>query len=44
VAYGRRDLGDDRLKRIAQAYHRLRLAILGVVVRRGLNRFRRRRS
>jgi transglutaminase-like putative cysteine protease len=43
VAYGRRDLGADRLQRIAQAYQRLRLAILGVVVRRGLNRFRRRR-
>ncbi len=42
VAYGRRDLGPDRLQRIAQAYHRLRLAIIGVVVRRGLNRVRRR--
>jgi transglutaminase-like putative cysteine protease len=40
VAYGRRDLGSDRLKRIAQAYQRLRLAILGVVVRRGLRRMR----
>jgi len=38
VAYGRRDLGSDRLKRIAQAYQRLRLAILGVVLRRGLRR------
>jgi transglutaminase-like putative cysteine protease len=45
VAYGRRDLEPDRLKRIAQAYQRLRLAILGVVVRRGLRRARiRRRS
>ena len=40
VAYGRRDLEPDRLKRIAQAYQRLRLAILGVVFRRGLRRFR----
>ena len=43
VAYGRRDLGPDRLQRIAQAYQRLRLAIFGVVVRRGLNRLRRQR-
>jgi hypothetical protein len=40
VAYGKRDLGADRLKRIAEAYHRLRIALLGVVLRRG---FRRRR-
>jgi transglutaminase-like putative cysteine protease len=40
VAYGHRDLGADRLQRIAQAYHRLRLAIIGVVVRRGLRRIR----
>ena len=39
VAYGRADLGTDRLKRIAQAYQRLRLALIGVVVRRGLRRF-----
>lgn len=39
VAYGRANLGTDRLKRIAQAYQRLRLAILSVVVRRGLRRF-----
>jgi hypothetical protein len=45
VAYGRADLGTDRLKRIAQAYQRLRLALIGVVVRRGLRRIggRRRR-
>lgn len=43
VAYGRRDLEPDRLKRIAQAYQRLRLAILGVVVRRGFRRIRGRR-
>ena len=43
VAYGRRDLAPDRLQRIALAYQRLRLAIIGVVVRRGFNRFRRRR-
>jgi transglutaminase-like putative cysteine protease len=43
VAYGRRDLGGDRLKRIAEAYHRLRLAIIGVVLRRVLRRPGRRR-
>ena len=43
VAYGHRDLGGDRLKRIAEAYHRLRLAILGVVLRRVLRRPSRRR-
>ena len=41
VAYGHRDLGGDRLKRIAEAYHRLRLAIIGVVLRRVLRRPRR---
>lgn len=41
VAYGKRDLGTDRLKRIAQAYHRLRFAIIGVVLRRGLRRRKR---
>jgi hypothetical protein len=40
VAYGRRDLEPDRLKRIAQAYQRLRLAILGVVLRRSVRRVR----
>ena len=38
VAYGRADLGGDRLKRIAEAYHRLRLAIIGFVLRRVLRR------
>jgi transglutaminase-like putative cysteine protease len=42
VAYGKRDLGDDRLRRIAEAYHRLRIALIGVVLRRGLRRRRRR--
>ena len=42
VAYGKRDLGTDRLRRIAEAYHRLRLALIGLVVRRGLRRNRRR--
>jgi transglutaminase-like putative cysteine protease len=37
VAYGRRDLGNDRLRRIAEAYQRLRFALLGVVVRRTLH-------
>jgi transglutaminase-like putative cysteine protease len=41
VAYGNRDLGGDRLKRVAEAYHRLRLAIIGVVLRRVLRRPRR---
>ena len=41
VAYGKRDLGSDGLRRIAEAYRRLRFAILGVVLRRG---FRRRRG
>lgn len=43
VAYGHRDLGGDHLKRIAEAYHRLRLAIIGVVLRRVLRRPTRRR-
>ena len=41
VAYGHRDLGADRLKRIAEAYHRLRLALIGLILRRGLRRRRR---
>jgi hypothetical protein len=41
VAYGKRDLGDDRLRRIAAAYQRLRLALLGVILRRGVRRRRR---
>jgi len=40
VAYGHRDLGPDRMRRIAEAYHRLRLALIGLILRRG---FRRRR-
>jgi hypothetical protein len=42
VAYGRHELENDRLKRIAQAYHRLRFALLSVVLRRGLRRGRKR--
>lgn len=42
VAYGKRDLGSDRLRTIAVAYHRLRFAILSFVVRRLLRRSRRR--
>jgi transglutaminase-like putative cysteine protease len=42
VAYGKRDLGADRLRRIAEAYHKLRLALLGLIVRRGLRRGKRR--
>lgn len=41
VAYGNRDLGADRLRRIAEAYHRLRLALIGLILRRGLRRRRR---
>jgi transglutaminase-like putative cysteine protease len=41
VAYGKRDLGADRLRRIAEAYHKLRLALIGLVVRRGLSRRKR---
>jgi transglutaminase-like putative cysteine protease len=42
VAYGRRDLGTDRLRRIAEAYQRLRFALLSFVLRRVLRRRRRR--
>ena len=38
VAYGKRDLGGDRLRNVALAYHRLRRALLSVVLRRGLRR------
>lgn len=44
VAYGRRDLGGDRLKRIAEAYQRLRFAIFGAMLRRGFRRGRSRRN
>ncbi len=43
VAYGRRDLGEEGLRGIAAAYQRLRLALLGFAIRRGLRRSRRRR-
>jgi transglutaminase-like putative cysteine protease len=42
VAYGKRDLGPDRLRRIAEAYHRLRLALIGLLFARGLRRRRKR--
>ena len=38
VAYGRSELGSDRLRRIAEAYQRLRFALLGVILRRVLRR------
>jgi transglutaminase-like putative cysteine protease len=38
VAYGRSELGADRLHRIAEAYQRLRFALLGVILRRVLRR------
>ena len=41
VAYGKRDLGSERLRRIAEAYQRLRFALLGVIIRRGFRRRRR---
>ena len=41
VAYGKRDLAPDRLRRIAEAYHRLRLALIGLILRRGFRRGRR---
>ncbi|HUQ43876.1 MAG TPA: transglutaminase domain-containing protein [Candidatus Limnocylindria bacterium] len=41
VAYGRQALETDRLKRIAQAYHRLRFALLSLVIQRGFRRRRR---
>jgi len=44
VAYGRADLGSDRMKRIAEAYQRLRFALFGVILRRGLRPRRPRRS
>jgi hypothetical protein len=43
VAYGKRDLGSDRLRNVAIAYQRLRFALLGVILRRGLRRRPRRR-
>jgi hypothetical protein len=38
VAYGKRDLGSDRLRNVAIAYQRLRFALLGVILRRGFRR------
>ncbi|HJP88408.1 MAG TPA: transglutaminase domain-containing protein [Candidatus Limnocylindrales bacterium] len=35
VAYGRAAIGSDRMKRVAEAYQRLRFALLGVILRRG---------
>ncbi|HEX2625301.1 MAG TPA: transglutaminaseTgpA domain-containing protein [Candidatus Limnocylindrales bacterium] len=35
VAYGRAALGSDRMKRVAEAYQRLRFALFGVILRRG---------
>jgi hypothetical protein len=43
VAYGKRALEPDRLRRIAEAYHRLRFAIIAVAVQRGFRRPKRRR-
>jgi Transglutaminase-like superfamily/Domain of unknown function (DUF4129) len=42
VAYGKRDLAPERLRRIAEAYQRLRLALIGLLFRRGLRRTKRR--
>jgi len=41
VAYGKRDLAPDRMRRIAEAYQRLRLALIGLILRRGIRRRRR---
>jgi transglutaminase-like putative cysteine protease len=41
VAYGKRDLGSDRLRRIAEAYHRLRFALLSVAAKRAFRRRKR---
>lgn len=43
VAYGRRTLGEEGLRGIGAAYQRLRLALLGFAIRRGLRGRRRRR-
>lgn len=43
VAYGKRDLGSDRLRSVAIAYQRLRFALLGVILRRGFRRGPKRR-
>ncbi len=43
VAYGKRDLGNDRLRNVAIAYQRLRFALLGVILRRGFRRRAKRR-
>lgn len=43
VAYGKRDLGSDRLRNVAIAYQRLRFALLGVILRRGFRRRPKRR-
>jgi hypothetical protein len=43
VAYGKHDLGSDRLRNVAIAYQRLRYALLGVILRRGLRRRPKRR-
>ena len=44
VAYGRHELGSDGLRRVAEAYQRLRFALLGFILRRGFRRRRRRGS
>ena len=43
VAYGRRDLPDDRMRAIRDAQRRLRVALLGLVLRRRDRPRRRRR-
>lgn len=44
VAYGRHELGADGLRRVAEAYQRLRFALFGFILRRGLRRGRGRRG
>ena len=38
VAYGRHELGADRLRRVAEAYQRLRFALFGFILRRVFRR------
>jgi hypothetical protein len=43
VAYGRHELGEDRLRIVGDAYRRIRLAVLRAGIGRRLGRFRPRR-
>jgi hypothetical protein len=41
VAYGRRELGDDRIRALRDSYRRVRVAILRLAFRRGDRRRKR---